>query len=118
MNRFNLPDLGIGLGLRTTHYAHILENSPDVDWFEALTENYLDTGGRPAWILDQVASRYPVVLHGVSMSIGGTDPLDVDYLKKVKSLAERVTAVWVSDHLCWTGVNGRNTHDPRFWSGR
>ncbi len=111
MNRFHLPDLGIGIGLRTPHYAHILESSPSVDWFEALTENYLDTGGRPGWVLDQVAARYPVVLHGVSMSIGGTDPLDIDYLLKVKALAERVKAVWVSDHLCWTGVKGRNTHD-------
>lgn len=111
MNRFGLPDLGIGIGLRTSHYGHILSEWPDIDWFEALTENYLDTGGRPAHVLGEVAKRYPVVMHGVSMSIGGTDPLDTAYLTKVKALADRIEAAWVSDHLCWTGVNGRNTHD-------
>lgn len=111
MNRFDLPDLGFGIGLRTSHYGTILGTWPEIDWFEALTENYLDTGGRPLWVLEQVAERYPVVLHGVSMSIGGTDPIDLAYLAKVKSLAGRIGAVWVSDHLCWTGVLGRNTHD-------
>src|SRR5712691_550132 len=110
-NRFQLPDLGIGMGLRSPHTAHILTNQPNVDWFEALSENYMDTGGRPAYTLDRVAERYPVVLHGVSLSIGGTDPLDRDYLRKLKALARRVNARWVSDHLCWTGVSGRNTHD-------
>jgi len=111
MNRFGLPDLGVGVGLRTVHYSHILGKQPEVDWFEALSENYLDSGGRPRFVLEQVAERYPVVLHGVSMSIGGTDPLDFDYLRKLKALAGSVKARWVSDHLCWTGVNGRNTHD-------
>ncbi len=111
MNRFGFPDLGVGVGLRTVHYTHILGNNPDVDWFEALSENYLDTGGRPRFVLDKVAERYPVVLHGVSMSIGGTDPLDFDYLRKLKSLATSVRARWISDHLCWTGVSGRNVHD-------
>ena len=110
-NRFNLPDLGIGIGLRTTHFSHILASWPEIDWFEALTENFLDTGGRPAWVLDQVAERYPVVLHGVSLSIGSSDPLDAAYLAKVRALADRTRAAWVSDHLCWTGVSGRNTHD-------
>jgi uncharacterized protein (UPF0276 family) len=110
-NRWNLPDLGVGVGLRTAHYAHILEKQPEVDFFEILSENYLDTGGRPLWVLDQVADRYPIVLHGVSLSIGGTDPLDRDYLSKLKALADRTRALWVSDHLCWTGVAGRNTHD-------
>jgi uncharacterized protein (UPF0276 family) len=104
-------DLGIGIGLRTAHYAHILGTQPRVDWFEALSENYMDTGGRPLFMLDQIAERYPVVLHGVSMSIGGGDPLDFDYLRKLKALARRVRAPWISDHLCWTGVAGRNTHD-------
>ncbi len=111
MNRFQLPDLGIGVGLRTTHFNHILGVMPQVDWFEALSENFLDTGGRPAYVLDQIAERYPIVLHGVSLSIGGTDPLDYDYLKKLKALAARTKACWVSDHLCWTGVSGRNVHD-------
>ena len=111
MNKFNIPDLGVGIGLRTVHFPHILGQQPEIDWFEALSENYLDTGGRPAFVLDQVAERYPIVLHGVSLSIGGTDPLDLDYLRKLKALARRVNARWVSDHLCWTGVMGRNTHD-------
>ena len=106
-----MNDLGIGLGLRSPHYSHILAHNPRVDWFEALSENYLDTGGRPAYLLDQIAERYPVVLHGVSMSIGGTDPLDFDYLRKLKALGKRVNARWISDHLCWTGVMGRNSHD-------
>jgi hypothetical protein len=110
-SRWGFPDLGIGVGLRTVHYAHILEKKPEVDFFEVLSENYLDTAGRPLWVLEQVAERYPVVLHGVSMSIGSTDPLDRGYLAKLKSLAARTRALWVSDHLCWTGVAGRNTHD-------
>jgi len=111
MNRFNFPDLGIGIGLRTVHYAHILDAQPDIDWFEALSENYLDTGGRPRYVLERIAERYPIVLHGVSMSIGGTDPVDFDYLRKLKELARGVNARWISDHLCWTGVSGRNVHD-------
>ena len=111
MNRFHFPDLGIGVGLRTVHFSHVLGQEPDVDWFEALSENYLDTHGRPRYVLEKVAERYPVVLHGVSMSIGGSDPLDFDYLRKLKSLAKTVKAKWISDHLCWTGVSGRNVHD-------
>jgi uncharacterized protein (UPF0276 family) len=111
MNRFAYPDLGIGLGLRTPHYAHILRHQPAVGWFEALSENYLDSGGRPRYVLEQIAERYPVVLHGVSLSIGGTDPLDFDYLRKLKDLGRTVNARWISDHLCWTGVLGRNSHD-------
>ena len=110
-DRFGLPDLGVGVGLRTVHFGHILSKAPEVDFFEALTENFLDTGGRPRHVLDRVAERYPIVLHGVSMSIGGTDPLDLGYLRKVKALAARDKARWVSDHLCFTGVSGRNTHD-------
>jgi uncharacterized protein (UPF0276 family) len=110
-NRWGFPDLGIGLGLRTVHFPHILSQRPDVDWFEVLSENFLDTGGRPLYVLDQVAERYPVALHGVSLSIGSTDPVDVTYVRKLKALAERTKAHWVSDHLCWTGVMGRNVHD-------
>jgi uncharacterized protein (UPF0276 family) len=110
-NRWGLPDLGLGVGLRTPHYSHILAHRPEVGFFEILTENYLDTGGRPLAMLDRIAERYPVVMHGVSMSIGSTDPLDLGYLAKVKALAERTGALWVSDHICWTGVLGRNTHD-------
>ena len=110
-NRWGLPDLGFGIGLRSVHYEHILENHPKIDWFEILSENYMDTGGRPLWILDRVAERYPLVLHGVSLSVGSVDPIDFDYLRKLKELAKRINARWVSDHLCWTGVSGMNTHD-------
>jgi hypothetical protein len=111
MNRFGLPNLGVGLGLRTAHYSHILEHSPAVAWFEALSENYMQTKGRPLHFLDRIAEKYPVVLHGVSMSIGSTDSLDMQYLGELKALSRRVRAKWVSDHLCWTGVSGQNTHD-------
>ena len=110
-NRWGLPDLGIGVGLRTVHFGHILAQQPDVDWFEVLSENFLDTGGRPLYVLDRICERYPVALHGVSLSIGTTDPLNLEYLRKLKALAARTRAHWVSDHLCWTGVLGRNTHD-------
>ena len=110
-NRWGLPDLGIGVGLRTIHFPHILANHPAVDWFEVLSENFMDSGGRPLHVLDQITERYPIALHGVSMSIGSTDPLDREYLRKLKALAARTRAHWVSDHLCWTGVMGRNTHD-------
>src|SRR5262245_41098855 len=111
MNRFGLPDLGVGIGLRTVHFGEILGGKPALDWFEVLSENYMDTGGRPLFVLDQVVERYPVALHGVSLSVGSTDPLDRAYLQKLKALAKRTRARWVSDHLCWTGVLGRNTHD-------
>jgi len=93
------------------HAQHILENRPRVDWFEVISENFMDSKGRPRHVLDQIAEQYPIVMHGVSLSIGSTDPLDHEYLKKLKALAAEVNAVWVSDHLCWTGVAGRNSHD-------
>jgi uncharacterized protein (UPF0276 family) len=110
-NRWRLPDLGIGIGLRTVHFGHILGKNPPVDWFEVLSENFMNTGGRPMHILDQVAERYPVALHGVSLGIGNTDPLNREHLQNLKDLAKRTRAHWVSDHLCWTGILGRNTHD-------
>lgn len=103
--------LGFGLGLRTPHYEEILAHRPDVDWFEALTENYLVPGGKPLWYLDRIRAEFPLVLHGVSLSIGSTDPLDLDYLAQLKTLASRVEPAWISDHLCWTGVAGKNLHD-------
>jgi uncharacterized protein (UPF0276 family) len=93
------------------HYPDILEKYPPVDWFEAVTENFLDTFGRPLHVLEQVRSRYPVGLHGVSLSIGSTDPLNREYVKKLKALAERIDPALITDHLCWTGVNGANIHD-------
>ena len=110
-NRWGYPDLGFGIGLRSVHFDHILANNPEIDWFEVLSENYLDTGGRPLHVLDQIAERYPLVLHGVSLSVGSIDPVNFDYLAKLKALAKRIKAHWISDHLCWTGVTGLNTHD-------
>nr|WP_282563193.1 DUF692 domain-containing protein [Gymnodinialimonas phycosphaerae] len=106
-----LPKLGLGLGLRNEHFNHILDTRPDVDWFEAISENFMDSGGRPGWVIRQIAEHYPMVLHGVSMSIGSTDPLNESYLSKLKVLADDVQARWVSDHLCWTGVLSINSHD-------
>jgi uncharacterized protein (UPF0276 family) len=105
------PYLGFGLGLRTDHYDAILNDAPPVDWFEVITENYLVPGGKPLHYLDRVRARYPLVMHGVSLSIGGTDPLDREYLAQVKALAARIEPAWISDHLCWTGQNGANMHD-------
>ncbi|MBI5431771.1 MAG: DUF692 domain-containing protein [Planctomycetes bacterium] len=110
-NRWNLPDLGLGLGLRNVHFGHVLEKRPSVDWFEIISENFMATGGRPMWVLDSVAERYRIVMHGVSMGIGGTDPLDWAYFRELKELARRCKAVWLGDHVCWTGVAGRNNHD-------
>jgi uncharacterized protein len=109
--RLGHPNLGLGLGLRTVHYQHILDHNPSVDWFEVISENYMDSGGRPRYVLEQVAERYPIVMHGVSLSIGSTDPLNFEYLNKLRDLARVTKALWVSDHVCWTGVAGRNTHD-------
>lgn len=114
-NRFHLPNLGIGLGLRTAHYGRILDQSrerdSDVGWFEIISENYMNTAGKPLYFLDRIAERYPIVMHGVSLSIGSTDALDRAYLAELKKLRDRIGARWVSDHLCWTGVAGHNTHD-------
>jgi uncharacterized protein (UPF0276 family) len=105
------PPLGFGLGLRVDHYEAILADRPEVDWLEALTENYLVPGGKPLDYLMRFRERFPVVLHGVSLSIGSTQPLDRNYLAQVKALATRLEPEWVSDHLCWTGIAGRNMHD-------
>ncbi|MGH8679689.1 MAG: DUF692 domain-containing protein, partial [Burkholderiales bacterium] len=104
-------NLGFGLGLRTDHYESILASRPRVDWFEALSENYMVAGGKPLHYLERVRAEYPLVLHGVSMSIGSYDALDMDYLKALKALVDRVEPRWISDHLCWTGVAGKNLHD-------
>jgi hypothetical protein len=105
------PFLGFGLGLRPDHYQTILQTHPPLDWFEIITENYLVPGGKPLYYLQQIRELYPIVMHGVSLSIGSSDPLDLTYLAQVKALAERVEPQWISDHLCWTGVNGLNMHD-------
>jgi hypothetical protein len=105
------PSLGFGLGLRVDHYEAVLADRPAVDWFEVLTENYLVPGGKPLSYLMRIRERYPLAMHGVSLSIGSTAPLDREYLRQVKALAARLEPAWISDHLCWTGVAGRNTHD-------
>ncbi len=109
--RLGHPNLGLGVGLRTVHFPYILKNAPAVDWFEIISENFMDSGGRPRYVLEQIAERYAVVMHGVSLSVGSTDPLNFDYLAKLKRLARASRARWVSDHLCWTGVAGLNAHD-------
>ncbi len=105
----------IGVGLRSPHYSYILENRPNISWFEAISENYMGieggTGGRPIAILEKIRDLYPIVLHGVSLSIGSTDDLNLSYLQRLKNLIEVSEPLWVSDHLCWTGVKGENLHD-------
>jgi len=105
------PFLGFGLGLRTDHYQSVLDERPPVDWFEILSENYMVGGGKPLHFLDRIRADYPMVMHGVSLSVGSTDPLNRGYLHDLKALIARVEPRWVSDHLCWTGVDGRNLHD-------
>ncbi len=105
------PYLGFGLGLRPQHYADILEGDPQVDWFEVISENYMVPGGQPLRILDAIRARYPIVMHGVSLSIASTAPFDQGYLAGLKQLADRTQPAFVSDHLCWTGVHGINLHD-------
>lgn len=116
------PDLGVGVGLRSNHYGAILSQRPAIPWFEVISENFMTLrntdpesrgfpGGRPREMLDLIRKDYPIVLHGVSLNIGSTDPLWLDYLKKLKVLADETQPLWVSDHLCWTGVEGENLHD-------
>ena len=105
------PYPGFGLGLRPEHYADFLDARQPVDWLELISENYMVPGGKPLAMLDAIRADYPVALHGVSLSIGSSDPLDSDYLAQLKALHRRVEPLWVSDHLCWTGVAGRNSHD-------
>jgi uncharacterized protein (UPF0276 family) len=105
------PFLGFGLGLRTEHYEAILTERPAIDWLEIITENYLVPGGQPLYYLDKIREHYPMVMHGVSLSLGSSDPLDWDYLKAVKALSQRVKPCWLSDHLCWTGIQHKNMHD-------
>ena len=106
------PFLGFGLGLRAEHYQAVLERRPaNVDWFEIISENYLVDGGKPLYFLDAIRRDYPMVMHGVSMSLGGSDPLDFDYLERLRALIDRVQPEWFSDHLCWTAVDHQNLHD-------
>ncbi|MEV8520644.1 DUF692 domain-containing protein [Dyella marensis] len=105
------PYLGYGLGLRVEHYQELLDHPHGVDWLEIVSENYMVPGGLPLVWLERFRARFPLVMHGVSLSIGGTDPLDDGYLARLDALARRIEPAWVSDHLCWTGVQGVNLHD-------
>lgn len=110
-NRFNFPHLGFGLGLRTPHYEQVLRDLPKVDWFEIISENFIEAHPGYWQFLADLRAHYPLAMHGVSLSIGSTDPLNVHYLKKLKQLADFIQPAWVSDHLCWTGMGHLNTHD-------
>lgn len=102
---------GCGIGLRREHYAEVLAERPDVAWFEVISENFMVDGGRPRHVLDQVRANYPLALHGVSLSLGADEPLDPAHLRKLRELVEWVEPAIVSDHLCWTGLGGHNSHD-------
>lgn len=116
-----LPELGFGVGLRSCHFEWLLKNDLNtapqsgldkpVDWFEIISENFMDNQGFARYMLDRIRERYPIVMHGVSLSIGSSDPLNKDYLKKLDQLIKAVEPAWVSDHICWTGISGVNTHD-------
>jgi len=111
-NRFNgFTDLGIGIGLRVPHYKQILAEKPCLGWFEIISENYMVDAGRPLEILDEIVEHYRVVQHGVSMYFGSIDPLNREYLRKLKRLAKRTKTPFLSDHLCWGSFDGRYTHD-------
>jgi uncharacterized protein (UPF0276 family) len=103
--------LGFGLGLRTDHFQDVLQDQPEIDWFEIISENFFVAGGKPKYYLHAIRERYPMVMHGVSLSIGSTDPLSMEYLKNLKTLINEVQPKWISDHLCWTGVGQTNSHD-------
>ena len=105
------PIAGAGIGLRAEHYREIIDTQPDIPWFEVLSENYFGAGGLPVYHLEQVREHYPVTLHGVGMSLGSTDPVNTDYLARLKRLIDLIEPAWVSDHLAWISVGGRHVHD-------
>ncbi|GAA0411152.1 DUF692 domain-containing protein [Streptomyces luteireticuli] len=109
--RLGLPHLGFGVGLRSAHLPYVRRYRPPVGFFEVISENFLDNRGGRRRALDEIAEQYPVIPHGVSLSIGSTDPLDLGHLRRLKRLADSLDAPWVSDHVCWTGVLGVHTHD-------
>lgn len=111
MSASEWPQLGFGAGLRAEHYDTVLAGTTRLDWFEAISENYSDTGGRPLWVLEQVRRDYPVALHGVALSIGSSDPPNETYLARLAALARRIEPCLVTDHLCWTGIGGQSLYD-------
>ena len=106
-----VPQLGVGVGLRVPHYAHILAQRPRLDFFEIISENFMVQGGKPLYHLERVLESYPVIQHGVSLNIGGPDPIDRSYLDRLKQLVRRVKPAWLSDHFCWSGAGGAHVHD-------
>ena len=104
-------NLGFGLGLRASHYEAIFETKPALDWFEIISENYMVSGGRPLANLTRIRNDYPMAMHGVSLSIGSSDPLNTEYLRELKKLSDHIEPTFISDHLCWTGIAGKNLHD-------
>lgn len=110
--RLGYPNLGLGVGLRHQHFPYLMENANwGIDWFEIISENYIDNYGYARKVLDHIRAKVPIVMHGVSLNIGNADPLNEEYLQKLKNLAAEIQPEWVSDHLCWTGVQGFNSHD-------
>jgi uncharacterized protein (UPF0276 family) len=109
--KLGIPNLGFGIGLRIPHYEHVFADEPELDFFEIISENFMVRGGAPLANLDRVLERYPVVQHGVSLSIGATDPLDFDYLERLRALTRRTKTPWVTDHLCWTRAHRVDLHD-------
>ncbi|MCH2111097.1 MAG: DUF692 domain-containing protein [Polyangiaceae bacterium] len=106
-----VPDLGVGAGLRVPHYRHVLENEPSVGFFEIISENFMGPGGKPQKRLGEFIERFPIILHGVSLSIGAPEEPDRDYLRALKKLVRQVQPPWVSDHFCWCGTGGAHLHD-------
>ncbi len=102
---------GFGLGLRPEHYAEFVSAPQRVDWLEILSDNYLVPGGKPLFYLDKIRCDYPIAMHGVAMNLGSLDPLDIDYIHSIKTLARRVEPAIISDHICWTGLAGKRLHD-------
>jgi uncharacterized protein (UPF0276 family) len=110
--RLGYANLGLGVGLRHPHFPYLMENADwGIDWFEIISENYMDNYGYARMVLDKIREKVPIVMHGVSLNIGNADPLNYDYLQKLKTLAAELQPEWVSDHLCWTGIQGFNSHD-------
>ena len=105
------PHLGHGIGLRTKHYPQLLDGTLRADWFEVISENFMIDGGRPLVVLERARETAPVVLHGVSLSLGSVDPLSEGYLQRLRALAQRIEPAWISDHLCWGSLGGRHAHD-------
>jgi uncharacterized protein (UPF0276 family) len=108
---FSVPYLGHGVGLRTQHFPCLWDGTARVDWFEAISENFMIRGGRPLTALAKARELAPLVLHGVSLSLGSTDPLNETYLNDLQTLIHRFEPAWISDHLCWGSVGGHYAHD-------